>query len=110
MTRMEYIVIAIVIMSLATYFTRLLPFLFFSRRKPPQIILYIEKYLPPAIMMILILYCLKDVQWMKNYGIPELSAILLTAGLHLWKRNALLSIFSGTLYYMVMIQAVFKTV
>ncbi|MFR7534762.1 MAG: AzlD domain-containing protein, partial [Oscillospiraceae bacterium] len=34
-------------------------------------------------------------------------AIAVTAGLHLWRRNSLLSIAGGTIIYMLLVQVVF---
>lgn len=83
---------SIIIMSLITLFTRAFPFLFFRNRKPPAIIVFIEKYIPPMIMVILVLYCLKDIKWLKNpYGLPEIISILLVFILHIWKKNPLIS-------------------
>ena len=41
------------------------------------------------------------------YGIPELISVAVTAGMHIWRRNMLLSIFIGTVGYMVLVQFVF---
>ncbi|WP_264371748.1 AzlD domain-containing protein [Methanosarcina flavescens] len=44
-------------------------------------------------------------QWLSApYGIPELFTIGIVAGLHFWRRNAILSIFTGTGLYMVLLQ------
>ena len=48
------------------------------------------------------------ISWLSApHGAPELIAIAAVAGLHLWKRNVLLSIAGGTVLYMVLVQAVF---
>jgi branched-subunit amino acid transport protein AzlD len=97
--------VTIAVIALATFASRALPFICFGSREPPVILLTIEKNLPPMILMLLVIYCLKDVQWLSApHGIPELLSIGITAGLHLWKRNAMLSIFIGTALYMIMIQ------
>jgi branched-subunit amino acid transport protein AzlD len=86
-------------------FTRLLPFLFFRKKHPPEILSYLEQSIPPLIMLLLVLYCLKDVQWTSApYGSPELGAIAIVIMVHLWKSNALLSILSGTASYMFIIK------
>jgi branched-subunit amino acid transport protein AzlD len=36
--------------------------------------------------------------------VPPIAAGLLVAGLHLWRRNALLSILGGTALYMILIR------
>ena len=94
---------------LATMVTRYLPFLIFSeKRKTPAIIIYLGKVLPCAIMGMLVVYCLKDVQFTSgSFGIPEILACCAVVGLHVWKRNSLLSIGAGTALYMVLIQLVF---
>jgi branched-subunit amino acid transport protein AzlD len=38
-------------------------------------------------------------------GVPVLLCAAATAGLHLWKRNSLLSIFGGTALYMILLHA-----
>jgi branched-subunit amino acid transport protein AzlD len=70
------------------------------------VVRYLEEVIPPMVMVILVLYCLKDVKWgLFPNGIPELLGIGLVAGLHLWKGNALVSIFGGTAFYMVLVQS-----
>ena len=99
----------LVIIMLVTMATRFLPFLLFGgKRKTPAIITYLGKVLPCAIMGMLVVYCLKDVRpLMYPYGIPELLGIALVAILHIWKRNSLLSIGVGTVFYMLLVQLVF---
>ena len=99
----------VVIAVLVTILTRFLPFLVFGGgRKTPQIIVYLGKVLPYAIMGMLVVYCLKDVAFLAYpYGIPEILGCGLVAGLHIWKRNTLLSILSGTLCHVILVQMVF---
>lgn len=97
--------ITIAVIALATFTTRALPFIFFGSREPPAMLTIIEKNLPPMILLLLVIYCLKDIQWLTApYGIPELFTICVVAGLHFWKRNAMLSIFTGTALYMILVQ------
>ena len=99
----------IAVMALVTMATRFLPFLIFGqKRKTPEIIVYLGKVLPCSIMGMLVIYCLKDVSFLQApYGIPELLGIVVVAALHLWKRQSLLSIGVGTVFYMVLVQFVF---
>lgn len=89
--------------------TRWLPFwLFPENRKPPAVVTYLGRVLPTATMGLLVVYCLKSVQWTASpHGAPELLAIAAVAVLHGWKQNVLLSIAGGTALYMVLVQAVF---
>lgn len=102
-------VLIIIVAALVTMATRFLPFLIFGKEgKTPQIITYLGKVLPYAIMGMLVVYCMKDVAFFSYpYGIPELLGCLAVVALHLWKRNTLLSIGVGTVFYMVLIQLVF---
>ena len=101
--------IMIVVCTLVTMLTRFLPFLIFNEhRKTPEIVLYLGKVLPCAIMGMLVVYCLKDTVFLSApFGIPELLGIAAVALLHIWKRNSLLSIGVGTVCYMLLVQLVF---
>lgn len=105
MTEALPMLITIMVIALATFATRVLPFLCFGSGEPPAMLSTIEKNLPPMILLLLVIYCLKDVQWLSApYGIPELFTVGVVTGLHFWKRNAMLSIFAGTGLYMVLVQ------
>ena len=94
-------------MSVMTILTRFLPFIVF-RKNTPRYITYLGKVLPPAIIGMLVIYCLKDVSLLaKPFGIPELIAAACVVGLQVWKRNSLISILTGTVVYMVLVQIVF---
>ena len=92
-----------------TMATRFLPFFFFSEKKPlPAYIQYLGKALPAAIFGMLVIYCLKNVDFIGgNHGFPEIIAIATTIILHFWKRQMLLSIAGGTVCYMLLVQFVF---
>ena len=102
-------IITIAMVVLGTLITRFLPFLVFPAGKPtPKFVKYLGRVLPPAVFGMLIIYCLKNVSiFTGSRGIPELIAIAVTAGLHLWKRQMLLSIAGGTVVYMLLVQLVF---
>ena len=102
-------ILTIGLCSVATMLTRFLPFLVFSgKRELPAFIKYIGKVLPAAIFGMLIVYCLKGVSVLEfSHGIPELIAIAAVIGIHLWKRQMLLSISTGTVVYMLLVQMVF---
>ena len=96
----------IITISLVTMLVRFSPFLIFNKQeKLPDIISYLGKVLPTAIMAMLVVYCLKDVNiTIFPYGLKELIAVLVVAMLHIYKRNTLLSIVCGTICYMLLIQ------
>ena len=101
--------VIILMVALATQITRWTPFLLFSgERKLPRVVEDLGKLLPPAMMGLLVVYCFKNVSWLSgSHGAPELLATAAVVGLHLWKKNVLLSIAGGTALYMVFLQVVF---
>ncbi len=102
-------IITIVMVILGTMTTRFLPFIVFPAGKPvPKYVKYLGKVLPAAVFGLLVIYCLKDVSFFSgSHGIPELISIAAVVGLHLWKRQMLLSIAGGTVCYMLLVQFVF---
>jgi len=97
-------------MAIIILLTRILPFLFFRKKHPSGVLNYLERNIPPLIMLLLVLYCLKDVRWTSApYGLFEFGAIAVVIIVHLWKSNALLSIMSGTTAYMFMIKVLVST-
>lgn len=99
------IFLAIVIMSTVNFLTRVLPFIFFSKKELPKSLTYVGKYFPAIIMTILIVYSIKDIDYkLFPYGSKEIGAIVFTSVLHLKFKNYLVSIFTGTIFYMFLVQ------
>lgn len=97
--------LAILVMALVNFFTRVTPFLFFRNKDLPKPLLFIEKFFPPTIMTILIFYTLKDIDFVNEpYGLKEILGIVFTLILHLSVKNYLISIFFGTIFYMGLVQ------
>ena len=101
--------IIILLCAAATFFTRALPFAVFRKGdKVPPIVNYLGKVLPPAVIGMLVVYCLRAVNvTAAPFGFPELIACVTVVVLHVWKRNNLLSIGVGTVLYMFLVQVVF---
>lgn len=96
---------AIFLMAFIILFTRLLPFLFFRKKDPPEILTYLERNIPPLVMLLLVMYCLKDVKWtLAPFGLPEIVGVATVVLLHLWLNNALISIVGSTALYMVILK------
>lgn len=101
-------IIIIIVMSIATIFTRFIPFVLFSNKKESPYIDYLGKVLPYAAIGLLVVYCLKGISFKTSpYGAPEIIAIAITSVLHYWKENTLLSIGVGTVIYMILVQTIF---
>lgn len=99
----------VVVMAVVTFLTRALPFLLFGRgEKPPEVVLYLGRFLPPAVIAMLIVYCYRGTSFAAVSGwAPGLIAGAAVVALHLWKKNNMLSIVGGTVLYMVLVQLVF---
>ena len=99
----------VAVIALVTLLLRSLPFLIFSGKiKTPAFITYLSNVLPYAIMGMLVVYCLRGIELIAApHGLPELIACGVVVGLHLWRKNTLLSIAAGTVVYMALIQLVF---
>ena len=99
----------ILVVAITTFSTRVIPFLIFPKGKEiPRTVQYLGKVLTPAVIGMLVVYCLKNVTvFSAPHGIPELISVAVVAVLHIWKRNNLISIGVGTVLYMFLIQVVF---
>ena len=107
MTGASHAALMVAVMSVVTILLRFLPFIVFRKRTPPYIT-YLGEVLPPAMIGMLVIYCLKDVTPAAYpHGLPELIAAVIVIGLQAWKRNSLLSILAGTAAYMAMVQMAF---
>lgn len=103
------VIIMISVAAVCTFVTRVIPFaLFGGKKEVPKFVKYLGNILPTAIIGVLIVYCLSDFTGGDvNVIAPKLIAVVLTAGVHFWKRNTLLSISAGTISYMLLIHFVF---
>ncbi len=96
----------IAVCAVCTFLERALPFLVFRGREVPKVVKDLGEALPAAIIMTLIVYCLRS--YVSSAAIlPQLIACAVTVGLHLWRRNSFLSIFGGTAVCMLLTQLVF---
>ena len=106
---MSHAALIIVVAGAVTLLIRFLPFLIFNgKRETPPYIIYLGRVLPYAIMGMLVIYCLRGISFTAAANfLPELIACAVVVLAHVWKRNTLLSIISGTVCYMLMVQFVF---
>lgn len=97
----------VLISGAVTVMLRFLPFIAFGKRKP-EAVAYLGRVLPPAVMAVLVVYCLRSVNILTGtHGLPEGLACLAVVVLHVWRRSTLLSITAGTALYMFLIQVIF---
>lgn len=102
-------IVIILVVAICTFITRAIPFMVFGGKKEvPKNVVYLGKVLPPSVITILIVYCLKAVDiYSGSRGIPEFLSIIIVIILHIWKRSNLISIGAGTIIYMILIQKIF---
>ena len=107
MTTLEQIV-TIFIAGFATVLTRFLPFVIFKGKKIPKALDYLGFALPASVFGMLLVYCLKDtVVTSFPFALPEVLGLAVTSAIYLWKKNTLISIAAGTVFYMFLLQVVF---
>lgn len=96
----------VAVIALMTAGLRFLPFAIFNgSKKTPKIIEKLGRMLPFAIMGMLVVYCLKGIEFTSVLGfVPALIACLVVGILYVWKRNTLVSIICGTICYMIIVQ------
>ena len=102
------ILLTVALLAVSVAVTRFLPFLCFGKlRELPPIVSYLGKVLPAAMMGLLAVWCFKDVRFASLAGyLPTAVAAFCVIGVHLWKRNTVLSIALGTAVYMVLVRIV----
>ena len=95
------------VMALTIIVLRFLPFVVFGKRTPRAIV-YLGEVLPYAVMGMLIVYCFRNTTFLKaSSWVPALISAAIVIVLHKWRHNTLLSMVTGTLSYMLMVQFVF---
>mgnify|MGYP003292504225 FL=1 len=105
MNNTMYPIAVIGVIAVVTWALRAFPFLLFGNRPLPKVIRYLGKALPPAIMTVLVIYCLRDISFSQSpFGIPELAACALVVILQVVRKNMYLSIIAGTVCYMILIR------
>lgn len=101
-----YLILFIGVATLATFATRAIPFLFLNGHHQHPLLSHIGRYLPPAVMALLVIIFLgRAGDWRAPvFGLDALFPCAIVIALHLWQRNTLLSIVAGTIAYMVLQQ------
>ncbi len=103
------LVLTILICAAVTLALRVLPFILFpGGKQPPKFITWLGGQLPRAVMAMLVVYCLKNVQFTTGTAdwLPALAACAITAILHVWRKQIVLSICGGTAVYMILIRLI----
>ena len=98
-----YLISFIALAALATVVTRALPFLFLARHSQHPLLEYLGRYLPPVLMVLLVVYAVSDLPMVNHQWVISLGSLMAVAVIQWFSKNALLSIALGSLLYMILI-------
>ncbi|MFI0733483.1 branched-chain amino acid transporter permease [Streptomyces sp. NPDC021225] len=104
-----YVLPAVALSAAVTWALRALPFTLLAPLHASRTIQYLSTRMPAGVMVILLVYCLRDVPMSASGAVAPLVALTATVGLHLWRRSALLSILTGTAAYVALTSTVFAS-
>ena len=80
-----------------TWSLRAAPFAVLAPMRESAVVGHLSRHVPLGVMAILAVYTLRDVPTDTALAaLPFVVAVTVTVGLHLWRRNALISILAGT--------------
>ncbi|GHG62717.1 branched-chain amino acid transporter permease [Streptomyces griseocarneus] len=103
----RYLLMAIAVSAAITWALRALPFTFLAPLRASATVKYLGARMPAGVMVILFVYCLRDLPLPGPHAAAPLAALAVTVGLHLWRRNALLSILGGTIVSVALASTLF---
>lgn len=99
----SFLIVLVVILS--TFLSRFLPFMIF-KNYTPKFITLLGKVLPSAIIAMLIVYCLRNIDFTQSpFGLNEIIAVGVVGITQIVSRIYVLSIVLGTLTYMALVQS-----
>ncbi|MFF5566899.1 branched-chain amino acid transporter permease [Streptomyces sp. NPDC012623] len=102
-----YAVTAVLVAAAVTWALRVLPFAALAPLRSSSTVHYLSTRMPAGVMLILVVYCLHDLSVTEARSVAPLAALAVTIGLHLWRRNALLSIVGGTAVHVLLTSTLF---
>ncbi|MFE5666391.1 branched-chain amino acid transporter permease [Streptomyces niveus] len=97
-----YTITAVLVAAAVTWALRALPFTALTPLRESGTVQYLSTRMPAGVMVILVVYCLHDLPLTEPRAMAPLAALAVTTGLHLWRRNALLSILGGTATHVIL--------
>lgn len=98
-------ILAMFCIALVFFAERLFPFVLFSKRAPGRLIHIFERYVPPVVMLGLLIYSLRSVSFAEpTLWVPPVAGVAFSAATYVWKKNTFISIFGATILYMVLLR------
>ncbi|MFH8573723.1 branched-chain amino acid transporter permease [Streptomyces sp. NPDC017993] len=103
----RYAIAAVLVAAAVTWALRALPFAALTSLRASSTVQYLSTRMPAGVMVILLAYCLRDLPLTHARSLAPLAALAVTVGLHMWRRNALLSILGGTTAHVILASTIF---
>ena len=100
----SHLLVFMLVMAAATFITRVIPFVLFHKHSDHPLLEYLGRFLPPVLMVLLLVYSFKNETFLSLSFVPEVLGLLVTLVLHLLWRQPLISIVVGTGFYMTLVQ------
>jgi len=98
-----YIAVLVLVAAGVTWALRALPFVVLAPLRDSSVVRYLSIHMPVGVMVMLTVYTLRGATDGTAREIAWLTiAVLITAGLHLLRRQAMLSILAGTAVYVTL--------
>lgn len=103
MPDLTYVISAVTVAAAVTCGLRMLPFAVLAPLRSSAVVRYLSDRMPAGIMVILLAYTLRGVTpAAPAAALGVAAALAVTVGLHLWRRNAVLSILGGTAVHVLL--------
>lgn len=99
------VLITVALLSVIIFCERLFPFVIFSKRTPGKLLHFFERYIPPFVMLALLIYSLKGIRFSSlEMWLPATTGTVFAITTYLWKHSTMVSIFGATIIYMILIR------
>ena len=96
----SYLVAVVAVGAGITVALRAAPFAVMRTLRASPLMAYLGRHLPAGVMLVLVVYLLRDLPVDRPLlALRELVPVAVTAAVHQWRRNALLSMAAGTAVY-----------
>jgi branched-subunit amino acid transport protein AzlD len=103
-----YLIAAVAASAAITWGLRALPFAVLAPLRTSVVVGYLGARMPLGVLVILIAYTMRGLPLAHPArALPDVLALAVTIALHLWRRNAVLSILGGTVIYAVLAGTLF---
>lgn len=102
MPEARHAIAAVLVAAAVTWALRALPFAVLTPLRTSATVQYLTTRMPAGVMLILVVHCLRDLPITHARVLAPMAALAVTISLHLWRRNALLSILGGTAVHVIL--------